>query len=93
MSDNSPIVTEQDKPQNTEDMVTIPRTDYENLVKASMMAYQNEFNTMNDYDIYMTALMNLQMLMMSRKEAKKRALTGKDNNTTINSDVKQQPQQ
>jgi len=86
-------VTEQDKPQNTEDMVTIPRTDYENLVKASMMAYQNEFNTMNDYDIYMTALMNLQMLMMSRKEAKKRALTGKDNNTTINSDVKQQPQQ
>ena len=95
MSDNPPVMTEQDKQQQqqqqkTEDMVTIPRRDYESLVKASMMTLQNEFDTMNDYDTFMTAAVNFQMLVMSRKEAKKRAMTGKDNNP--NSDVKQQQQ-
>lgn len=57
-------------------MVTIPRTDYESLVKASMMSLQNTFNTMDDFDSIVSSLMNVQIFVMNLKDAKKKSITG-----------------
>jgi len=93
MSDKPPSppdpTTESQQQQQQIDMVQIPRTDYESLVKASMMSLQNEWNTLDDFDKIVSTLINCQIFVMNLKAAKKKSMTGKDNNTdnNKNSDV------
>lgn len=61
--------------QQTE-MVTIPRADYNGLVKASMLSLQNALNTMNDFDSIISSLMNVQIFVMNLKDAQKKSISG-----------------
>ena len=85
---NSAIDTEkQSQPdQQQTEMVTIPRNDYESLVKASMLSLQNTFNTLDDFDSILASLMNVQIFVMNLKDAKKKSVSGIKNNSNNNSD-------
>ena len=87
---NSAIDTEkQSQPdQQQTEMVTIPRNDYESLVKASMLSLQNTFNTLDDFDSILASLMNVQIFVMNLKDAKKKSVSGIKNNSNNNNSDK-----
>lgn len=88
---NSAIDAEKPQPdqQQQTEMVTIPRNDYEGLVKASMLSLQNTLNTMNDFDSIISSLMNVQIFVMNLKDAQKKSISGIKNQNSSDKPIEQ----